>query len=206
MYCVYLVSGSQFVISRIKGAMGGMSDMAGITLITGGAVSGKSRWAISYFRTCDNVLYMNTSPEMPADTRNRLEYSNRENNVKWEIVENVTDPVSCIKDHKFYILDNLGIYVENVMRETAADINNITHEENEKIRSTVVGNVIECMDKVTAMNGAMVIITVEPGFSVMPESSIQNSFRDIMGMVNQRIANTAADVYLSVSGIQFRIK
>lgn len=180
--------------------------MAGITLITGGAVSGKSRWAISYFRTCDNVLYMNTSPKMPSDTRNRLEYSNRENNVTWEIMENVTDPVSCIKDHRFFILDNLGVYVENIMREVAADPNNITHEENDKIRSTVVGNVIECMDKVTAMNGAMVIITVEPGFSVMPESSVQNSFRDIMGMVNQRIANTAADVYLSVSGIQFRIK
>ena len=180
--------------------------MAGITLITGGAVSGKSRWAISYFRTCDNVLYMNTSPKMPADTRNRLEYSNRENNVKWEIAENVTDPVSMMKDHKFFIFDNLGVYVENVIRETAKDIDNITHEENEKIRSVVVGSIIECMDKVTAMNGAMVIITVEPGFSVMPESTRQNSFRDIMGMVNQRIANTAADVYLSVSGIQFRIK
>ena len=201
-----MVSGRLFVISRIKGAMGGMSDMAGITLITGGAVSGKSRWAISYFRTCDNVLYMNTSPEMPSDTLNRLEYSNRENNVKWEIVNNVTDPISCIKDHKFFILDNLGVYVENVMRETVKDMNNITHEENEKIRSAVVGNIIECMDKVVAMNGAMVIITVEPGFSVMPENTMQNSFRDIMGMVNQRIANTAADVYLSVSGIQFRIK
>ncbi len=180
--------------------------MAGITLVTGGAVSGKSRWAISYFRTCDNVLYMNMSPEMPTDTRNRLEYSNRENNVTWEIAENVTDPVSMMHDHKFFIFDNLGVYVENVMRETAKDINNITHEENEKIRSAVVSSVIECMDKVAAMNGAMVIITVEPGFSVMPENTWQNSFRDIMGMVNQRIANTAADVYLSVSGIQFRIK
>ena len=62
------------------------------------------------------------------------------------------------------------------------------------------------MDKVVEINGALVIITLEPGFSVMPLSSEQTSFRDILGAVNQRIANTAQEVYLSVSGIQFRIK
>lgn len=180
--------------------------MASITLVTGGAVSGKSRWAISYFRTCDNVLYINTSPELPTETRNRMEYSNKENDVTWEVMDNVTDPVSCIKDHKFFILDNLGGYVANLMRETAKDINNLTHDEYEKVRSTAVNNVIECMNKVIALNGALVIITLEPGFSVNPLSGEQTAFRDILGAVNQRIANTAQEVFLSVSGIQFKIK
>lgn len=180
--------------------------MSSITLVTGGAVSGKSRWAISYFRTCDNVLYINTSPELPAETRNRLEYSNKENDVTWEVLDNVTDPVACIKDHKFFILDNLGGYVENLMHENVKDIKNITHDEYEKIRSAAVNNVIECMNKVIALNGALVIITTEPGFSVNPISSEQEAFRDILGAVNQRIANTAQEVYLSVSGIQFKIK
>ncbi len=180
--------------------------MSSITLVTGGAVSGKSRWAISYFRTCDNVLYINTSPELPAETRNRLEYSNKENDVKWEIVDNVTDPVACIKDHKFFILDNLGGYVENLMRSSVKDISHITHEEYEKVRSTAVNSVIECMNKVIALNGALVIITIEPGFSVNPLDEEQTAFRDILGAVNQRIANTAQEVFLSVSGIQFKIK
>ena len=183
-----------------------MNKMASITLVTGGAASGKSRWAISYFRTCDNVLYMNTSPEMPEETLHRLEYSTKENEVEWEIVNDVKDPVPLIKDHKFFILDDLGSYVASLMREKAADINNITTEEYETIRSEAVNKVIECMDKVVEINGALVIITLEPGFSVMPLSSEQTSFRDILGAVNQRIANTAQEVYLSVSGIQFRIK
>lgn len=180
--------------------------MAGITLITGGAVSGKSRWAISYFRTCDNVLYISTSPTLPADTRNRLDYSNRENDVKWEVIENVTDIISCIKDHKFFILDNLEDYVTKIIQDSVIDPANVTHDEYEKVRSTVVNNVIECMNRVVALNGAMVIITVEPGFCPNPADSAQKTFRDIMGAINQRIANTASDVYLSVSGIQFRIK
>ena len=180
--------------------------MGNITLITGGAASGKTRWAISYFRTCDNVLYMNTGSELPSETRNRMDFSNRENDVVWEVVDNVTDPVSHIKDHKFFIFDNLGGYVDHIMRNTAKDINNITPEEHEKVRSQVVNSIIECMDKVMELNGAMVIITTEPGFSVYPLSGQQASFRDILGLVNQRIANTAQEVYLSVSGIQYKIK
>ena len=56
------------------------------------------------------------------------------------------------------------------------------------------------------LNGAMVIVTIEPGFSPCPKDKEQLYFREIMGAVNQRIANTAQEVYLSASGIQFRIK
>ena len=180
--------------------------MASITLITGGASSGKSRWAISYFRTCDNVLFMNTSPEMPEDTLHRLEYSNKENNVTWEVINNVTDPLSVMHDHKFFILDDLSGYVTYTMKSMAKDLNNITKDELQKIRTTVVNNVIDCMNRVEELNGALVIITIEPGFSVMPMSNEQAAYRDLMGAVNQRIANTAQEVYLSVSGIQFKIK
>lgn len=180
--------------------------MGNITLITGGAGSGKTRWAISYFKTCDNVLLINTGKTLSDETRHRMEYSNRENNVEWEVVSDVKDPVECIKDHKFFIFDSLGSYTSNVINEVAADIDNITKEEHEKIRSIVVNNVIECMNRVSALNGAMVIITIEPGFSVCPKDKAQIAFREIMGAVNQRIANTAQEVYLSASGIQFRIK
>lgn len=180
--------------------------MGNITLITGGAGSGKTRWAISYFRTCDNVLLMNTGKELSEETRQRMEFSNKENNVEWEIVSGVTDPLEHIKDHKFFIFDSLGSYTSNVMHEVAADVENITKEEHDKIRAIVVNTVIGCMNKVTELNGAMVIITIEPGFSVCPKDKEQMAFREIMGAVNQRIANTAQEVYLSASGIQFRIK
>ena len=180
--------------------------MASISLITGGAASGKSRWAITYFRTCDNVLYMNTSPEMQAETLHRLEFSNKENNVKWEIINDVTDPVSLMQDHKFFILDDLGGYVNNTMHRLVKNVDKITKDETEKVRAAVVNNVIGCMARVEELNGALVIVTVEPGFSVTPMTNAQTALRDIIGMVNQRIANTAQEVYLSVSGIQFKIK
>ena len=92
------------------------------------------------------------------------------------------------------------------MHEIEADIENFTTEARNKIRSVVVDNVIECMNKVSELNGAMVIVTIEPGFSPCPKDKEQLYCREIMGAVNQRIANTAQEVYLSASGIQFRIK
>lgn len=195
---VILTSKSSVIIGRYV--------MGNITLITGGAGSGKTRWAISYFKTCDNVLFLNTGEALSDETRHRMNYSNRENNVEWVVQNGVTDPVSCIKDHKFFIFDSLGSYTSNVMHSVAEDVYHITKEEHEKIRSIVVNSVIECMNKVEELNGAMVIITIEPGFSVCPKDPEQISFREIMGAVNQRIANTAQEVYLSASGIQFRIK
>ncbi|MDE7234038.1 MAG: bifunctional adenosylcobinamide kinase/adenosylcobinamide-phosphate guanylyltransferase [Ruminiclostridium sp.] len=180
--------------------------MGNITLVTGGAGSGKTRWAISYFKTCDNVLVLNTGSRMSEETRHRMEFSNRENNVEWTVVQDVEDPVPLIKDHKFFIFDSLGSYTSAVMRRVAKDVENITREEHNEIRKIVVDSVIECMRKVEELNGAMVIISIEPGFSVCPKDSEQVSFREIMGAVNQRIANTAQEVYLSASGIQFRIK
>ena len=180
--------------------------MGNITLITGGAGSGKTRWAISYFKTCDNVLFLNTGARISEETLHRMNYSNEQNNVQWEVASDVDNPVEHIKDHKFFIFDSLGSYTSSVMRRIAKDVENITKEEHDEIRKIVVDNVIECMRKVEELNGAMVIISIEPGFSVCPKDPEQIAFREIMGAVNQRIANTAQEVYLSASGIQFRIK
>lgn len=180
--------------------------MGNITLITGGAGSGKTRWAISYFKTCDNVLFINTGSRISDETMHRMEYSNKQNNVEWEIASEVEDPVPLIKDHKFFIFDSLGSYTSAVMRRVAKDVENITGEEHAEIKKIVVDSVIECMRKVEELNGAMVIISIEPGFSVCPKDPEQIAFREIMGAVNQRIANTAQEVYLSASGIQFRIR
>ena len=180
--------------------------MTNITLITGGAASGKTRWALSFFKNCDNVLIVNTGKQLTEETVNRVNYICKTNGVDWVIMNDVKSPCDAVKDHKFYIFDSLATYTSNVIREVCTDVNNITPEQKETVRKTVVDNVIEMMQRVEKLNGALVIITIEPGFSVCPKDKDQILFREIMGAVTQRIANTASEVYLSASGIQFKIK
>ena len=74
--------------------------MSKTILVTGGAASGKSRWAVSYFSACDYELYLCTSDKIDEDTKRRIEYGNKQNFVEWDIVTAAdSDPADKIGDH-----------------------------------------------------------------------------------------------------------
>ena len=176
-------------------------------LITGGAASGKSRWAATYFSACDYVLYLNVSGRMDADTLNRIEYGNKLNSVEWDI-ETGADSLLAdrVTDHKFVILDSLGSYASHVMNEMCPSASMLDEERKKKIERRIIDDITELRERVDENDGSMIIITLETGFSVTPENRSQAVFREILGNVNQRIANSSDEVYFSASGIQFKIK
>jgi adenosylcobinamide kinase / adenosylcobinamide-phosphate guanylyltransferase len=51
-----------------------------------------------------------------------------------------------------------------------------------------------------------VLVSDEVGLGVVPESAAGRSFRDQLGLVNQRAAAAAAEVHLCVAGVGLRIK
>lgn len=180
--------------------------MARTILVTGGGASGKSRWAISQFAACDNVLYI-CPGRLDDDTRNRISYSNKKNYVEWDIREGVTsNPKELFNRHKFAVFDSLSAYTVLVMREMCPDIAQMTTELEKAIERRIVDDVLGMYDEIRLIEGDIVIVTVETGFSAEPENPELLMRRKILGMVNQRIANESSDVYLSASGIQFKIK
>lgn len=56
------------------------------------------------------------------------------------------------------------------------------------------------------LDAAVVLVSDEVGLGVVPESAAGREFRDLLGLVNQRAAAAAGEVYLSVAGIGVRIK
>ena len=181
--------------------------MAKNILITGGAASGKSRWAVTNFSACDYVLYLRAGDVVDADTLNRIKFGNEKNGVEWDIVTGAKkDPVSYITDHKFVIFDSLSTYTSNVISELCPDIEKMDDELRKIIEKRVISDIAAMQEHIHEIQGSMIIITLETGFSVTPENRSQAIFREILGNVNQRIANTSDEVYFSASGIQFKIK
>lgn len=176
-------------------------------LITGGAASGKSRWAVTHFAACDYVLYLRTGAAVDSDTMHRIEYSNKQNFVEWDILTGITsDPAEQIGDHKFVIFDSLHAYTQLVIDEMCPDIEKLDEDKKKAIEKRVIDDVVAMREKLEEKGGNMIIITLETGFSVKPDNIAQAAFRDILGKINQRIANTSDEVYFSASGIQFKIK
>lgn len=180
--------------------------MSTITVVTGGAASGKTRWAINYFATCDNVLYIHTGAKLSEDISRRIEFNNTKNDVLWEIHDDVSDPCSLIKDHKFFIFDGLVSYTKRVFAAECDDFANISYEKKKELEGKIIADVQSMIQGVEKLKGDMIIVTVETGFSITPNDPYQAVLRQIVGAVNQRIANIAQEVYLSTSGIQFKIK
>ncbi len=181
--------------------------MAKTILITGGAASGKSRWAASYFAACDNVLYICTADAVDTDTMKRIEYGCKQNFVEWDIRTGVkASPADLIDNHKFVIFDNLGAYASEIIGSVCPEPEKMTDEIRREIEKQIIGSITELYEKVSDADGSMIAITLETGFSVVPENRSQAVFREILGNVNQRIANMSSEVYLSASGIQFKIK
>lgn len=57
-----------------------------------------------------------------------------------------------------------------------------------------------------ALSEPLILVSDEVGLGVVPESTEGRRFRDLLGLVNQRAAVAAEEVYLCVAGIAHRIK
>ncbi len=182
--------------------------MADSILITGGAASGKARFAVTNFAAFDYVLFLRVGGELDTDVMNRIKFSTEKNGVEWDIVNNNTlVPADEVKDHKFVIFDSVSSYARLVMDDMCPkDRGELGDDMKKQIEKRVIDGVTKMRDKVAENHGSVIIITLETGFSVRPADPVQAAYRDIMGRVNQRIANSCDEAYFSASGIQFKIK
>lgn len=180
--------------------------MANSILITGGSASGKSRFAVSHFHCCDYVLYLKAGSDLDADTKQRIKFENEKQGVQWDIVRfDTPNPAELVQDHKFVIFDSLSSFAAIIINEVCGT-EEITDVMKKNAEKTIIEKIQDLREKVEENFGSLTIITLETGFSVAPVDKHLATFREILGHVNQRIANTSDEVYFSASGIQFKIK
>ena len=54
--------------------------------------------------------------------------------------------------------------------------------------------------------GTVVFVTNEVGLGIVPENSVAREFRDLAGLMNERVAKAAAEVYWVVCGQALPVK
>ena len=62
------------------------------------------------------------------------------------------------------------------------------------------------LEGATALGASLILVSDEVGLGVVPESDAGRSFRDLLGLANQRAAAAAEEVRLCVAGIGMRVK
>ncbi|MCL2036116.1 MAG: bifunctional adenosylcobinamide kinase/adenosylcobinamide-phosphate guanylyltransferase [Oscillospiraceae bacterium] len=183
--------------------------MAKIIFITGGAKSGKARWAVNYFGRLDDVMYMCVYDSLERDIADRIKYNCDKNGISWVIREGSRNLSELVKGHKFAILDNLAEYTNRIVLERCGSYeaaSQMKPEIRKEIEKQITEDIIELIWEVKEINGTLLIISVELSFCPVPDSPYEKVYRKILSNVNQRIANQSLEAYLMVCGIPSKIK
>lgn len=181
-----------------------------LTLITGGARSGKSRFAETLASSSTNpVVYLATMEHVESDAESRIRIKrHRERRPSdWTTVEQAHDVhtiVDKLDDGNITcILDCLSLYVSNVVLANF-DGTAINAEKME----VAVFNAIEALIESIAAKSKIqfLVVTNEVGWGIVPENGLARIYRDLLGVANQSFAESAANVYLSCVGLQIALK
>jgi len=170
-----------------------MSSAPKLTLVLGGARSGKSRHAESLIATLPPPwLYVATGEAGDEEMTARITAHQRRRGPDWRTVEAPRHLVAALQSAGTtpVLVDCLTLWLSNLM---LADID-IEAETAHLERALAV---------VTA---PVVLVANEVGSGIVPDHPLGRKFRDLQGMLNQRMAARADSVVLMVAGLPFAVK
>lgn len=172
-----------------------------LILVIGGARSGKSafaeRWACD--QGGDAVLFIATAEAGDDEMVERIARHRARRPAAWHTVEAVRDLRTALDavDYvpRVVVLDCLTLLVANELLADAATTQDNLERDLDAVIQWTRTYAADCL-----------IVTNEVGQGIVPENALARTYRDLLGMFNQRIAQQADKVYWMVAGIPLEIK
>lgn len=186
--------------------------MKPLIYITGGARSGKSTFAQKKAEELgENVVYIATAIAFDDGMKDRIKKHRADRPENWATIERYKGFENILFQEEFQsadlvLLDCITLMVTNLMLESNLDFDTCTREEIDKLEEYILEEIEELLMVVGKGGKTAIIVSNEVGMGLVPAYRMGNIFRDIAGRVNQHIANRADEVYLTVSGIEIKIK
>ena len=166
---------------------------ARLTLVLGGARSGKSRYAETLITALPPPwIYVATVQALDAEMTARIEVHKARRGAGWTTVEAPRELAGALAAHVQapILVDCLTLWLSNLMMADAP----IEQE---------LGRLAQALAKAT---GPMVLVANEVGSGIVPDNALARRFRDLQGSLNQRIAALADQVVLVVAGLPLSLK
>ncbi len=186
--------------------------MGRLTLITGGARSGKSSYAEQQIsRWCEDIAYIATARALDAEMEDRVARHRLQRPGTWQTFEEPLHPSSIVQayhqQYDGFLLDCLTVLTTNIILEDPAiDWEQPTVVSMAKIEQRVLAEIDALLASHASYAGRFFAVTNEVGLGIVPATPLSRFFRDCSGRVNQRMAAAADEVVMVVSGIPVKIK
>lgn len=161
-----------------------------LTLVSGPAASGKSRWAEHLAeRSGRPVTYIATGPLLPDDPlwQERLRLHRLRRPAHWQLVEAegaLAEALKRVPAEHLALVESLGTWVAAHLDCDAAGW---CERQEELLTSLEVG-------------AAVVVVIEETGWGVVPATAVGGRFRERLGALQQKLAARAQGSWLVLQG------
>ncbi|MEM7291437.1 MAG: bifunctional adenosylcobinamide kinase/adenosylcobinamide-phosphate guanylyltransferase [Pseudomonadota bacterium] len=169
--------------------------MQEITLVLGGARSGKSAFAESLVIDSGlKPIYLATGRAFDDEMVERIERHQTRRGDEWETIEEPLALVDALSHAaipgRVILVDCLTLWVTNLMMAEA----NVEREAD---------HLAEYMKEAKS---PIVFVSNEVGQGIVPDNQMAREFVDLSGLVHQRLAAAANHVYFVTAGIANKLK
>ena len=173
--------------------------MSTVSLILGGARSGKSTYAERAASAYPQKIYLATAPAQTEETHDeemtaRIKQHIARRGPGWETIEQPLEIADSINAHSaegaILLLDCATLWLSNMMFAG-------------RDADTETKRLIAALDNAS---GDVIIVSNEVGLSIVPENALARAFRDAQGRLNQKLASRAENVVFIAAGLPLLLK
>lgn len=169
-----------------------------VTLVLGGARSGKSRYAQQLAEQSRRVVFAATAKVTDDEMRAKIDRHREDRPKDWLTVEEPLELAKVLAEHErdneVIVVDCLTIFAATVLE---------TEGENSEAIDRRVEALCAALERVQCN---VVLVSNEVGSGVVPAYPLGRRYRDLLGEINQRVARVADDVVLMVAGLPLALK
>jgi adenosylcobinamide kinase/adenosylcobinamide-phosphate guanylyltransferase len=183
--------------------------MSRLTLILGGARSGKSRYAQEMAaREAGErpVVFVATAQAGDDEMETRIARHQADRPAHWRTVEEPLDVAGVLRrehDAGVILIDCLTFFVTNHFL-SAGDAAHCDAEVWDELGTETAVTLLLGAAREAAV--PVIIVSNEVGLGLVPESALSRAWRDVAGRANQQAAAAADEVILMVAGLPLLIK
>jgi len=166
--------------------------------VTGGASSGKSRFALELLGSRNDVTFIATGVKTDAEMELRIAAHRRQRPETWETIEEPLDLISAVGNmddgNGGLIIDCLTMWVSNLIYMGQCD------------NDAILGRAEDLSSHLKLLDRTVVVVSNELGMGIIPASEESREYRKLAGEVNQLFARSSSEAFLVLSSIGLRIK
>ena len=172
-----------------------LAAAAGVTLVLGGARSGKSAFGEKLVAASGLApIYLATSEPRDDEMVARIAHHRARRGPEWTTIKEPDDLEGALlreaQPGRVVLVDCLTLWVTNLMM-AEADV---------AARGTALCSVL------AGIGSPVVLISNEVGLGIVPENRMAREFRDHAGRLHQDVAAIADTVYFVAAGLPLRMK